>query len=267
MITLEEYAPRYEDWVELERGADGVLEATLHTEGGPWVMTSRARDNFGEFMSFLANDRENRVIIFTGTGEEFCTGLRQEDLVDDLGHFGPDVTDRWRFGGTRGLIKALEIEAPVIMALNGPLSVHPELWMGADIFLAAEHATIQDAIHLANGLPVGGEAQVVFETLLGTPRAKYFHLTSQVLGAEEARSLGVVHEVLPPGELLPRAREHARRLAALDTLTLRYSRIAINQRLRRQLMLEQGYGQGLVMLGAHSLFDGEAPSPSPERTG
>jgi enoyl-CoA hydratase/carnithine racemase len=85
---------------------------------------------------------------------------------------------------------------------------------------------------------------------LGENRGRHFLLTSQTLSAQEAASFGVVAEVLSPDELLPRARELAHRLAALPPLTLRYTRMAVTQRLKRLMAESLPYGLAVETLSA-----------------
>ena len=76
-------------------------------------------------------------------------------------------------------------------------------------------------------------------------------MTGQRLSADEAAKLGVVNEVVGPEQLMPRAIELAHRLAKLPDLTLRYSRLALTQRLKR--LLEEGIGYGLALEGLGAL--------------
>ena len=90
--------------------------------------------------------------------------------------------------------------------------------------------------------------------LLGTPmgmnRGRYFLLTGQMLDAEQARELGLVAEVLPPAELVPRAWALARQLAQQPRLVLRYSRALLTHKLKQELHDLLGYGLALEGLGS-----------------
>ena len=78
--------------------------------------------------------------------------------------------------------------------------------------------------------------------LLGTNRGRYFLLTGQTLSAQEALDLGVVSEVLPKEQLLPRAWELARMIVERPPLTVRYSRVAMTLNIKRQMQDMLGYG-------------------------
>ena len=55
----------------------------------------------------------------------------------------------------------LDIEVPVIGAVNGPATVHAEIALLSDITLASENASFSDAPHVPNGVVCGGGVQIV----------------------------------------------------------------------------------------------------------
>jgi enoyl-CoA hydratase/carnithine racemase len=250
MRSLENYAPNYAHFAKLNR-QDSILTIQFHTDGNSWQLMGETRDLLPDLFMDIAHDRENRVVIITGTGNEFCATLNPESLQRELGSWGADVADRWRFGGNHAVRKMIEIEAPVILCLSGALLQHAEIWMSADIVLAAPEASVQD-FHIAGGQVPGGDASVVWETLLGHSRAKYFLLTGQTLNAQELHQLGVVHELCDRAALLGRAQELATKFTSLNRHVLPYAKASVTERLRRNLAIEQPYTQALVMLGAQS---------------
>ena len=91
---------------------------------------------------------------------------------------------------------------------------------------------------------------VVYPLLLGLNRGRYFLLTGQTIEAQEAKQLGLVSEVLPQGDLLPRAWTLARQLAQQPDLVLRYTRVAMTQHVKRAMQDLLGYGLALEGLGS-----------------
>lgn len=250
MRSLANYAPNYAHFAKLTR-QDGILTIQFHTESNSWQLTSETRDLLPDLFIDIAHDRQNQVVIVTGTGTDFCATLNPESLQRELGAWGADVADKWRFGGNHAVRKMIEIEAPVILCLNGTLLQHAEIWMSADIVLAVPEAVVQD-FHIASGQVPGGDASVVWETLLGHSRAKYFLLTGQTLNAQQLQDLGIVHELCDRTLLLNRAQKLATQFTQLNRHVLRYAKASVTERLRRNLALEQPYTQALVMLGAQS---------------
>ena len=86
--------------------------------------------------------------------------------------------------------------------------------------------------------------------LLGLNRGRYFLLTGQTIDSAKALDLGLVSEVLPGQELLPRARELASQLAQQSDLVLRYTRVSLTQYVKGMLHDILGYGLALEGLGS-----------------
>ena len=103
----------------------------------------------------------------------------------------------------------------------------------------------------------GDGVHIVWPLLLGPNRGRYFLLTGQELSAEEALRLNVVGKVLPTDQLLPRARELARQLADKPITTVRYTRVALTQRLKRHLLDDLGYG---LMLESRAAITNSTPT-------
>jgi enoyl-CoA hydratase/carnithine racemase len=138
----------------------------------------------------------------------------------------------------------LAIPVPVIGAVNGPALIHAEIVVLSDIVLAADHAEFADLAHIPGGAVPGDGVHTVWPMLLGPNRGRYFLLTGERIAAEEARRLGVVAEVLPRADLMPRALELAGRLVQLPLPVLRNTRAVLTRNLRRRMSDELAYGLG-----------------------
>jgi enoyl-CoA hydratase/carnithine racemase len=103
-----------------------------------------------------------------------------------------------------------------------------------------------DSGHFELGNLVPGDGvNVVMTMLLGVNRARYFHLTGETISAHDAKALGMINEVVPRAEVLPRAREIAARLARKTNLQLRYSRVILTEPIKREINSLVGYGMAL----------------------
>ncbi|VWX53381.1 enoyl-CoA hydratase/isomerase family protein [Novosphingobium sp. 9U] len=249
-MDLSDYAEKYTG-IRFTR-EDGVLEMTLHTRGGPALWgTSRTslHAELGEAFADLARDAQNKVVVLTGTGDSFLAGADPQERFDE-----PDMADMWRRIHEEGLAllqNLLAVPVPMIAAVNGPALIHAELAVLADIVLAAPHAEFADLAHVPQGAVPGDGVHVVWPMLLGPNRGRYFLLTGERIGAEEALRLGMVGEVVPADRLLDRAREHARRLATHSAPMLRHTRSLLVRELRRRMFDELGSGlahEGLAIL-------------------
>lgn len=243
MSHFEDYAERYPD-IRMER-EDGILQMTFHTDGGSLKWSERAHRTFPEAFHDVATDPANLVVIMTGTGADFMT-----ELYFDKRSETPAEWDKIQREGRRMIFELLDIQVPVIAAVNGPVTEHAELPLLSDIVLAAETAEFSDQEHFVAGVVPGDGVHLVWPLLLGPNRARHFLLTGRVLTAQEALDLGIVAEVVPADRLLDRAWELARQIAVRPPLMLRYTRTCLTMQLRRELHAGLGHGLALESLAA-----------------
>jgi enoyl-CoA hydratase/carnithine racemase len=244
MATLADYAEKYQT-IRMER-RNGILQLTFHTDGHALQWGELPHQEFPQAFHDIASDPDNKVVIMTGTGEAFS---------------GPRATpgarlrrsaaawDKTYWEGKHLLLNLLDIEVPMISAINGPALRHSELPLLCDIVLAAEETTFQDSAHFANGMVPGDGMHILYPLLMGLNRGRYFLLTGQTLTARQAQEVGLVNEVLPRQDLLPRAWALAEQLAQRPPLVLRYSRVLLTQHLKRLMHDLLGYGLALEGLG------------------
>jgi len=227
----------------LTRSPSGVLAVALHTDGGKLVFNGHTHEQFVDLFHAIGEDRDNRVVILTGSGDAFM------DTIDPEGFdfFTPMGYDKILREGRKVLSNILDIEVPMIAALNGPVLLHSEYALLADIILSTPETVFQDKPHFDFGIVPGDGVNLLWPEVIGSVRGRYFILTRQVLDAETAKDYGAVNEIVPAGHLLARAHAIAEQLAALPPLTGRYTRIALTQKLRR--IIDEGAGYGLALEG------------------
>ncbi len=245
MVTFDQYAHKYQT-VRMER-RDGILQITLHTNGGPLQWGSLPHEELPQVFGDIGSDRENRVVIMTGTGNSF-SGPRGS--AQGRPRRTPLEWDKTYWEGKHLLTNLLDIQVPMISAINGPALRHSELPLLCDIVLASEDTSFQDSGHFMSGLIPGDGMHVVYPMLLGMNRGRYFLLTGQTIDARKALELGLVAEVLPREQLLPRAWELAEQLAQQPPLVLRYSRVLLTQHIKRLMHDLLGYGLALEGMGS-----------------
>lgn len=175
-------------------------------------------------------------VIVTGAGDRaFCTGMDVADVADGsaLEESGDDRRSQFY-----SKITAIQNGCwkPVVTAVNGMVcggGLH--FVADSDLILCAEHATLFDT-HVKVGLVAGLELVGLARRI---PLEAVLRLTllggSERMGAEQARELGLVGEVLPGPELLPRARELAQHIARHSPTALARSKRAIWESLERGL--------------------------------
>ena len=181
-IKLDEYANKYKH-ARLER-RDGILQVTLHTDGNELEWGGGPHEELSYLFADIARDFENKVVILTGTGESFCAN----PPLTGSANLKTSAWDRVYNEGKHLLMNHLNIEVPMIAAVNGPAHRHAELAVLCDIVLAAEHTTFQDSAHFPNGTVPGDGVHIVWPLVLGANRGRYFLLTGQKISAQEALS-------------------------------------------------------------------------------
>ena len=245
MASLDQYSGNYDN-IRFER-RDGILQMTFHTNGGPLQWGGGPHEEFPRAFADVGSDRENRVIIVTGTGDTFSG---PQGTAAGAPKRAPREWDRTYWEGKKLLGNLLDIEVPMIAAVNGPALRHSEIPLLCDIVLASESAAFQDSGHFMSNLVPGDGVHIVYPMLLGANRGRYFLLTGQSIGAQEALSLGLVSEVHSPDALLPRAWELASQVAEKSDLVLRYTRVATTQYIKRLMQDLLGYGLALEGMGS-----------------
>jgi enoyl-CoA hydratase/carnithine racemase len=239
------------DHLKMSRTPEGVLEVRLTTNNGPIVFTGKDHHDFVEAFSQIAQDRDNKVVILTGTDNEWFAQIDGPSLGDIT---NPRDWNKTWWEGQQVLQNLTSIGVPVIAAINGPATVHSEYALTADIIIASEQAYFQDFPHLTFGIVPGDGMQTVWARAIGDYRARYFLYTQQKISAKEAKELGVVAEVLPDNEaLLKRAHEIAGKLLTIPELTRRFMRTMFTQPLRKDLLEQVGYGLGVEGVSATDL--------------
>ena len=241
-----EYKDRYDNY-RFELSEEGILLMQCHTGGGSLVWDWKAHDEMSDAFADIAGDREIRVLIHTGTGENYNANWGPDPVEKPLylamdGQKGLTKLDEKAWYGRMLVENVLSVDVPIISAVNGPCSIHAEVPLLADIVLASETAYFQDLAHFPRGLVPGDGSHVLWPMLVGPNRARSMLLMGKKLTAQEALDWGVVAEVMPPDQLLDRAWEIARDLALRPPLVLRYTRQLFTQSWKRAFLEELGHG-------------------------
>jgi enoyl-CoA hydratase/carnithine racemase len=243
--SFDDYRDRYERHVWLEKSAEDILLVQLHTKGSDFVLDYRAHDALAGVFADIAGDRALTAVILTGTGDTFMDRFGAADPTREFPvhqDVGAEALDDTGWIGMQVHSNLLDIQVPVIAAINGACSTHSELPLMCDIVLASDDAYLQDAAHFTRGVVPGDGVHTVWPRVVGTNRARYFLLTGQRLSAQQAKDYGAVNEVLPKEQLLDRAWEIARYLAMRPPMTLRMTRSVFVQELKRAALDDLALG-------------------------
>jgi len=236
--------------LKLTRDANGVLVVEFHSNGGPLTFTAQAHSEVVDAFYRISQDRGNKIVILTGAGGEFITGV-------DWPSFGnaadPGVWSQVHDEGVQVLENIANIRVPVIAAIEGRAHVHSEYALLANVIVAAEGATFQDVAHFAAGVVPGDGIFTTWSYRAGAGRAEAFLLNPQPLAARTAHEWGVVAEVVPNGRALSRARELAELYLKAPEVTRRDTRVHFIRPLKERIVREVGYGLSLEGASAADL--------------
>ena len=174
-------------------------------------------------MDEIERDDELYVAILTGGGRSFVAGADIALMVSFSSYEGK----QWGVYGGELFWKIENMTKPVIAAINGfALGGGCELAMACDIRLASEKAKFgQPEVGLGITPGFGGTQRL--PRIVGTGKAMELILMGKTIGAAEAKAIGLVNQVYPAEELLPRALEMAEAICANAQLAVRESKRCI----------------------------------------
>lgn len=176
----------------------------------------------------LEDDDEVRCAVVFAHGKDFTTGL-------DLAEVGPQVAQGARLFPEEGVdpvgLYGRVRTKPVVMAVQGwCLTIGIELLLASDVRIAAADTRFAQ-IEVKRGIYPFGGATFRMPRQFGWGNAMRYLLTGDEFDAAEAYRVGLVQEVVPPGEQLGKAVEIAGRIAAVAPLgvqaTLASARLAL----------------------------------------
>ncbi len=186
----------------------------------PEVLNAMSPELIGDLVAaaaWLADRAPLRALIVTGAGRAFSSGGDINWFKRGLEESGADLSAEVRRGADvlhQAIVDFRRLPYPVIAAVNGVAAgAGFSLALMCDTRLASQEAAFVCAYGRIGASPDGGMTYFL-PRMVGPARAVELLLNDPVLGAEQARELGIVAEVVPAEELMDRAREKAAKLAA-----------------------------------------------------
>ncbi len=227
---LDVYRETWADLAHLKR-EDGILEVRFHWNNGPWRWNEAVHMALVPFCADISSDPENECIIITGTGDSFLDEFDAETVLQsDTDHSRLVTYDWWWRAATRVPGAIIDIPVPVISAINGPVSIHPEFVLLADIVLATETTVIIDRHFQEAGVTPTDGINILYEKFFGPNLARSALFLGTEISAQRALDFGVFTEVLPIDQLVDRAWEIARtKIMTVSRIHRRMSREALIQ--------------------------------------
>src|SRR6476469_10372119 len=197
-----------------------------------------------QVFSDLKDDKQVRVVILTGSGEKaFVAGAD----INELAKNSPVEAKAYTHKGQATLDLIENLGKPVIACMNGfALGGGCEIAMACTMRLASDNAKLgQPEVKLGIIPGYGGTQRL--PRLVGKGIAMQMVLTGEMITAQEAHRIGLVNEVLPAAELIPRAEAIAAKVIANAPLAVQYAMEAVNKGM--EMTLAEGLYLEAVLFG------------------
>lgn len=228
----------------LVEASDGVAVITLNRPKVLNALNAALLSELDAALQSLGEDAAIRVVIVTGAGEKaFAAGADIEELAAVSQSEGQVLAER----GQRIFSRLENLRKPVIAAINGfALGGGCELALAATIRIASETARLgQPEVKL--GLIPGYGGTQRLPRLVGKGAAFKMLLTGEMIGAAEALRIGLVEEVVPLADLMPRAHAIAKTIAGMAPIAVRQCIAAVHS--GYDLPLDEGLAQEAALFG------------------
>ena len=218
MVLLEEFALNTIRIEHAERWATVYLNRPNRRN----ALNTELLNELRAALTDLESNAAVRVVVLTGEGKAFCSGLDLEELQRmHQKSFEESLADSRRYAD---LLKQIYLyPKPVIAALNGPaIAGGCGLASVCDLVVAARSARLG-----YTEAKIGFVAAIVSYFLVrnvGEKTARDLLFTARHIGAEEAYRLGLVNEIVEDTELLTRVRELSQQLSANSAQSIRASK-------------------------------------------
>ncbi len=213
----------------------GITTVTLNRPDRMNAISAGMLASFSRALRDADRDPDVRVIILTGAGRGFCSGLDLKDLAAGTGigsGNGAGLGAKFDLQDSPPVVLHTT-DKPVICALNGPAAGYGmDLALGCDIRIASTNARIGAVFAKRGILPESGGTWLL-PRLIGWARASEVAFLGRVLSAEESLALGLVNRVVAPERLMDETRALAAEIAANAPLavqaTKRMMRLGLNE--------------------------------------
>ena len=182
---------------------DGIATLTLNRPDQMNALSLELRWELQAALEDIGADPEVGVVVLTGAGEAFCSGL-------DLKEMGSPVKERSAVQPKDPPSLLREVNKPIIGAINGAaITGGFEISLSCDLLVITPQTRFADT-HARIGLIAGWGLGARLSRAVGLARAKELSLTGNFLSAQQAYEWGLVNRIVSQKELLPTCYELAR---------------------------------------------------------
>jgi 2-(1,2-epoxy-1,2-dihydrophenyl)acetyl-CoA isomerase len=218
---------------------NSVVTVTINQPEKKNAINSAMWDGLGEIFREIASRADDRVVVVTGAGNDFCSG------ADLSGRGGSGATRAAGSAGEQNQVHHLaamrrvndacialqRLPQPTIAKVRGvAVGAGCNLALGCDLVVASQTARFSE-IFARRGLSLDFGGSWLLPRRIGMHRAKELALLAEIIGASDALEMGLINRVLPDNEVDAFVDNWARKLAAGPPIALAQTKRLLNNSL------------------------------------
>lgn len=247
--------------VRVQVGDDGVAVLTLDNARRRNAMTPELGDALAAAVAQVRGDAKVRAVVLAGAGEAFSAGGDLK-MLQGLRRAKALECRAFMLRFYERYLSVLDLEVPVVSAVHGAA-----VGAGLCVAIACDLCVVSDDARLgfnfaSLGLHPGMGATYLVPLRAGAQRGAELLYSGRMFNGREAAAMGLALESVPAGEVLARATEHAKKIAANAPLAvrglkraLRIDRVALQRALEHEAIFQaesygsEDLGEGLAAAG------------------
>ena len=218
---------------------NSVVTVTINQPEKKNAINSTMWDGLAEIFREIASRADDRVVVVTGAGNDFCSG------ADLSGRGGNAAAAAGASAGAQNQVHHLaamrrvndacialqRLPQPTIAKVRGvAVGAGCNLALGCDLVVASSTARFSE-IFARRGLSLDFGGSWLLPRRIGMHRAKELALLAEIIGANDALEMGLINRVLPDGEVDAFVDTWARKLAAGPPIALAQTKRLLNNSL------------------------------------
>ena len=220
---------------------NSVVTVTINQPAKKNAINAQMWDGLAEIFREIASRADDRVVVVTGAGDDFCSGA---DL-SGRGGSGAASSGAASSVGAQNQVHHLaamrrvndacialqRLPQPTIAKVRGvAVGAGCNLALGCDLVVASQTARFSE-IFARRGLSLDFGGSWLLPRRIGMHRAKELALLAEIVGASDALEMGLINRVLPDGEVDAFVENWARKLAAGPPIALAQTKRLLNNSL------------------------------------
>jgi enoyl-CoA hydratase len=216
--------------------ADGIITVTFNRDAKRNAVNTAMWDVLRQAVRDLGDHDAHRVLVITGTGRYFTSGLDYANLRPNIGEGtdgvvrGSNMRRQYRTEAYHDLFDEMEsIEKPIILAAQAHcFGVGVEMAASCDFRFGAEGArfALPEVPNIATIPGSGGASRLC--RLIGPHWTKWMAMAGQPVDADRALQIGLLHDVFPEETFHDRVHQFSTSLCEMPREAMGLAKVAID---------------------------------------